>query len=118
MTKTVTDEEGLALLEQIVNERPDYVYEKPGGDDASCVYVHNGAPSCLVGHWLHKLGVSLDDIPEGEAASDTARVLGLAVSTPLADALDGAQDTQDSGLNWAQALAAGKDCYDDADRDE
>lgn len=74
----------------------------------SCVYVHEGCPSCLVGQILHRHGVSLDELAKNEfrgawfIAEDLA---GADAKTRLF--LDTVQDKQDGGATWAQAVNNG-----------
>lgn len=108
--RTVTDEEGLALLESIVAERPDYVYQSPSG--TSCFYVDptNERPSCLVGHWMHRLDVPLTDMLPYEQESASALV-GSRFNTSdyLATLLDEVQGLQDSGHPWGVALSTARE---------
>lgn len=74
----------------------------------SCVYVHEGHPSCLVGHILHRHGVDLDVLGNHEfrgawfLAGDLA---GADAKTRLF--LDVVQSSQDGGTTWAQAVNNG-----------
>lgn len=74
----------------------------------SCVYVHEGRPSCLVSQILHRHGVSLDELANNEfrgawfVAGDLA---GADAKTRLF--LDVVQSNQDGGTTWAQAVNNG-----------
>lgn len=53
-------------VRQVFHETPEeFQYEPPIGD--SCVYIHEGAPSCLFGKALHKLGVRIPSHCEGNS---------------------------------------------------
>jgi len=59
MTLTaLSDEKVDATLDSLVKKFGEgYIY--PGWNDGKCVYVQDGAPSCLVGHALNRLGVPI-----------------------------------------------------------
>lgn len=102
-----TDDEVMATLRAVVAERPDYVYEAPEED--GCVYVADGTPSCLVGHVLHRLGVSLEalsvlDMNGGLAAWRAVPGVLDGVSGSTVDRLWAAQTAQDNGDTWGEAL--------------
>lgn len=50
------------LLDAVAVKGEDYVYEgvEDGMDAMRCYYARNGAPDCIVGHVLHKLGVPIE----------------------------------------------------------
>lgn len=106
-----TDEQVMTTLRAVVAERPDYVYEEIAGDD-SCLYVHNGAPSCLVGHVLFRLGLPLDVLSENEGGSPGMSVREFGISHRAADVLDIAQARQDVGESWGDALAAAEGVWE------
>ncbi|KAF4408621.1 hypothetical protein [Streptomyces lycii] len=101
----VSDEQVRSVLRTVALERPEYVYDEQD-EDGSCQYVNNGAPSCLVGHVLHRLGVPLDVLREreGDKALHVARDL-LSVSDVTAGCLNRAQIRQDDGETWGDAIA-------------
>lgn len=96
-------DEVLALLEEVVAEYgEDYVY--PGHNTTGgCVYTKDGAPSCLVGHALTRLGVPVDFLSEHNdfAVSNIQR---LTMDEEVLDMLQTAQETQDIGCTWGHAL--------------
>lgn len=114
--------EGLQALVDAKGE--DFVYSPIVDDDGvgtKCVYVLNGAPSCIVGHFLANLGVPVERL----AVADTAAYgAGLPAGTLLEnlrnegvvsyvaprvwEALSEAQYTQDSGRTWGAALGEAK----------
>ena len=113
ITKAVVN----TVLPEIVAEHGrDYIYYAgPSG----CVYVHNGEPSCLIGHFLHRLGVSLERLKAadestdgGTSASDLLRQLqdeGVVdvESHRVIHALSVIQSEQDSEVCWGQASGLG-----------
>lgn len=81
--------------------------ESPG-NPLSCVYVHNGAPSCIVGQILHRHGVSVDDLAAEEFDSADPVSYRLARATVEArDFLNEVQNRQDNGKTWGQSLELG-----------
>lgn len=119
MTNLTDDErEALRIMREIVAEKgADYVY--PDSEkrlDSLCSepicqyarYDEDGnvvAPSCIVGHYLTRTGVSLGDlsIHEGTAA---IQVVPFSPGSRLAEAFNRAQEAQDDGLTWGEALRA------------
>lgn len=93
----------------------DYIYSK---EDGVCVYVHDGAPSCFVGHVLHRAGVPLERLEKADTASwgggmgADSLIRGLteegALATPdsTRSFLSAAQTEQDNGSTWGEALGA------------
>lgn len=102
----ITEAEFTAAMEAAVAERGEnYVYKAPL--DGDCVYVdQDGNPSCLIGAAIAKIDPSL--LPEwGDFANDggAAATFGHVLSTHrLALAADQAQNTQDGGGTWGDAL--------------
>ena len=111
----LTYDRAVELAREVVAEfGEDYVYpenqKRPETEGClpSCVYVHEGCPSCLVGHILHRHGVSLEDLSQNEfrgawfvsgewaGADEKARTF-----------LEGAQGSQDNGDTWAVAVENG-----------
>jgi hypothetical protein len=95
----------LQLLREVVAERPDYVYQKPG---RYCVYAVGDQPSCIVGHVLARAGFPVDQLA-GVQGNVTVLVqdhpgwLGRDARSILA----AAQHVQDPGEEtWSAALAA------------
>ena len=116
----VTRDRVVEVTKQVVAEHGmEHVYEKPmvnrlGGEMAMCLYVHNGRPSCLVGHVLHRLGVPLDVLAQGDDQSQDASSMCYEVlyNTDFADEmiasfLSTVQATQDAGYTWGYALESG-----------
>ena len=111
----------LDLLTEIVTEYgTDHVYQQlPYDDDHGgtyCAYVERGPeglrPSCLVGHFFARLGVSLDRLnftehtPNPIDGMPTAEKVAtdLNVCDDAAKILQAAQEEQDTGKTWGVAL--------------
>jgi hypothetical protein len=102
------------LLVRAVEEKgADYVYpdeqKTPKGQlgDDLCMYVHDGAPSCIVGHVLHYAGVELEKFEPWEGSR--AEIVGEALTEwhpSVLKALGAAQEAQDGGKTWGKALDA------------
>ncbi|KPC89903.1 hypothetical protein ADL27_38470 [Streptomyces sp. NRRL F-6602] len=116
----VTADEVMSTLRAVVAERPDYVYARPEADNraAACLYVHHddgtAKPGCLVGTVLHRLGVPLVELEkvEGEGAvSAVSTVATLEWHDAPSSALQAAQEVQDDGGTWAEALAAAEEMF-------
>lgn len=91
----------VALLREVVAEYgEEFIYD--GSTAADCVYMRDGEPSCLVGHALYRAGERVFE--EGMCPSLAARTVNV---TSSADAVfSAAQDRQDNGATWGEALAA------------
>jgi hypothetical protein len=118
--EALTMNRAVQLAKEVVAEfGEDYVYPEehkvlfPGNDEASCMYVHHGKPSCIVGQILHQHGVSTEELSlwenrgayrVAEAVTDTedAGVLGF---------LSAMQSRQDAGMNWGDALIRAREIY-------
>lgn len=74
-----------------------------GARDSTPVAAH-----CIAGVWLHRRGVSLEDLATHEGRSAEAVAKDTLTETPLTqkaqNLLVGAQCHQDSGLPWTEAL--------------
>ena len=116
----------LEIMAEVVTEYGrEYVYRKPAY--GSCLYVHTwhrdgkaiDVPGCLIGHVLHRLGVSLAELAATDSGgtltnedgdmldsgiSDYGHRLGLHETT--VDVLSRAQGLQDIGYRWGHAYDA------------
>lgn len=109
-----TDDQVRDMLRTVVAENPDFVYDAPDPESPySCRYVYNGAPSCLVGHVMVRLGFPLGEFKEYEGQSPQQFYRDLGVSVRAADVLTGAQDWQDQGFTWSSSLAAAEGHWED-----
>lgn len=97
------------MEEAVASKGEDYVYEQPGGE---CVYLDRecGQPSCLIGHVLVAAGVVIPPTLEGMSVHIVVRDLIPEWSVgQLPRALGAAQELQDSGATWGDALAEFKE---------
>lgn len=118
---TVPAAKVLETLKAVASEHPDYVYAAPAemtaGRVLTCFYVHEtdgdqDAPGCLIGRVLHELGVPLASLSsyEGTGAYSVAALVLDITGQPdeiagTIRALATAQDAQDNGATWGDALA-------------
>lgn len=110
----LTRDDALAALRAAVEAKgEDYTYVnrhgEPASPDVSCYYTHPTAdggwePGCIVGHVLVGWGVSLDDLRahEGDGAGGVCTHLGIPIA--VAQTLSLAQQEQDAGGTWGEAL--------------
>lgn len=105
-------ETALGLLGAVVAEWPDYTYTPVAALDVDdlprCVYLHRGAPSCVVGRVLARHGWPLEalaplDDEDGTGAHQLPDAMADAEAREL---LSRAQIKQDDGRPWSDALAA------------
>jgi len=111
MTKKLIDTSLiLASLKKAVESKgAEYVYPKPGG---ACVYVSNGAPSCLVGHVVADLFPDkLEEVAqwdrdnEGDTDFHSLQDAFQFPITPEAHLLlTTVQADQDMGVPWGAAV--------------
>jgi hypothetical protein len=112
----LTVDRAVEIAEEIIGERPDYVYTNPNGERATpynqmrCVNwdLNNDSPSCVVGHILFRHGVSKEKLIEKISASATAFDDRETVTTDAAFFLFDIQCEQDTGVPWGEALAKAK----------
>lgn len=105
--------DGLSAIVAEVGE--DFVYRRGLG-----VYVDQGSPSCIVGHYLASVGVPLDRLSKADTAAPggtseaVLRLLGklreegvLTADSGAALILSAVQWRQDEGCTWGEALDLG-----------
>lgn len=104
----ITVKQALNVMCQVVGEfGVDYVYTMI---DGACHNwdVEKDCPSCLVGHVLHRLGVSGEFLRENtmKGVGNVAHHLGeiFPVEAGVVQVLGVAQYAQDSGESWGSAL--------------
>ena len=108
---TATFDEVVAEVKAIADERPDYIYPYSFNEEV-CMYFSDGQPSCIVGHWLARRGVTVDDIrPFNTGAGPSVfRSLGIAnLDSATVHFLSNVQAAQDTGTPWGEAFAKGLD---------
>ena len=111
MSNTITATTALNLLEEVVREKGgDYVY--PNLD--RCIYFDDeGAPSCIVGHVLAKLGAIEGDLKSkigpgikvNEALLTSLIIDGIELEEDAMNLLRAAQRKQDEGSTWGAAVS-------------
>jgi hypothetical protein len=113
--------QALVFLEKALGEKgADYVYTLGGRDVKTyneqnshtmrCQYFEDGQPSCLVGHVLSYMGYNERVVPEHDSASNVVNtVLGISTGIDVLQALDKAQELQDTGYTWGEAVEAAKE---------
>lgn len=122
MNTTVIDADmAIALLERAAQEKgADHVYKRvPSGSDihgeaSMCNYEHNGRPSCIVGHALHYAGVTIEQLRKMDSDLKVSSIdmlyaedlLPIEMTDDAADLFKAAQDAQDEGMPWGEAVAA------------
>jgi hypothetical protein len=114
MTKTLTYDEAVSLLDRAVAEKgADYVYpddEKQGNKFGfpQCQYrTEDDKPSCIIGYVGNYLGV-LDQFSEGEPGVSVLRDAGYTFDYRTDDLLNEAQSQQDAGMPWGKSVDAAK----------
>lgn len=104
------------LAAAVAEKGADYVYTTPDGQQSSpedlttCLYVHGDQPGCIVGHVLHKAGVSLPLLSRSESDDAEGALGGLkadgivAYEGRVSDLLKSVQAKQDHGVAWGTAV--------------
>jgi hypothetical protein len=109
----------IELLREVVAESgEDYRYElieTPYGP--VCHYAHDDAPSCLVGHALHRAGVTVEQLASLDKHDNHIASVELPAEVEITDEAQDvfavAQDTQDDGKPWGVALSVAERAYED-----
>lgn len=109
----------IKIIRDLAAEKPDFVYERPGNyhDGKGCVYVHDGQPSCIVGHAMWRAGL-IDDSFENMNYNHHGfggHIPGMKTLTGReVQWLEEVQGNQDCGETWSDAvLNADNMEYDD-----
>lgn len=103
----ITVESTRQVFDRLIAERgADYIYQRPSGAD-ECLYFDptEGGPSCIAGQVFAAHGYSEHDVTEYTGASEVLEELGIE-DPILRRYLDTAQENQDSGVPWGEAVAA------------
>lgn len=119
MIKRIKVEDLYAQVRIIAEEHPERIYHDyyaevfPEADHAECAYfLENGAPGCIVGHALHRLGINAQDVEEMNTGIGVTDLLD---SISYVDPMDRrqmsmvnwltiAQSAQDRGEPWSSAI--------------
>lgn len=110
-----------AKVREIGEANPDVKYqdielELTGDAESSCQYQLNGTPACIVGCALSELGVDIETLKEfdnllGKGSETINTVVHNRPDIFVCDSLDAhfylrdAQEGQDSGDTWGEAVA-------------
>lgn len=112
-TRMVGFDETVGLLREIIRGNEEFVYRDTSkGDWSQCVYQKDGEPSCLVGHLLHRLGVTVEMLSDFDGWGYCAvtaildlRAQGLMEFDQRSELLLSlVQRKQDNGITWGAAL--------------
>ncbi len=107
MTVEFTTSQLAEAVRLVAKENRNFQYDADTmGIAHSCVYFRDGEPSCIVGHGLSRLGLTIDDIDglnESSDVYDLAEYLGLPFDRSL-NFLFHVQSAQDSGKPWGEAV--------------
>jgi hypothetical protein len=99
-----------AEVRKLAQEQPDFVYKRPEYS-AFCLYVHETSdgiktPGCIVGHALHRLGFSLDELEIGGTASEALERLSVnGWDKDVVTWITRVQGEQDMATPWGRAVA-------------
>lgn len=115
------------LLDAVALKGEDYVYEgvESGRDAMRCHYARNGAPDCIVGHVLARLGVPVEKMEYNPGTKDHVDMIsyrtiahhfdnlrseyGINFSERAQHLLYLTQGFQDSDEPWGNAVQFAKD---------
>lgn len=109
---------------KVSQDDPEFVYDRDE-ESGKCSYQRNGEPSCIVGHALHRLGVSIEDLKAFDTMSDSDineiilsnHDIFEVDSMAAKRGLEFTQANQDSGKPWAEAVREGKSWAEDVNND-
>lgn len=119
MAIEITRESALAGLKAIVDaEGEDFVYpaNRATALGGGCKYVFEGKPDCLIGRYLHSIGVPLERLEEADKANGNSGIGAGSLLRDLGaegvvqsewttrDMLGDVQHRQDHGYTWGHAL--------------
>lgn len=114
----IDERRALELLIDVVDQAgDDFVYEKvklASGNDG-CRYVMDGKPSCLVGHALVRAGCEisiLEDLDSPGVSAVDLRSHLTWVTDGASEVFFAAQQVQDDGRTWGDAIGAAKVEYE------
>lgn len=112
---TVLGEQLISIVRVEAAETPDYIYRPPNLNGA-CLYVHQGRPSCLIGHALWGAGLIDANLPSARSGSsvyineESIRTVAVDLELDLSIAeinwLAHVQGKQDRASSWGDAVAS------------
>lgn len=100
---SITEKDWHDAVTQVIEDRgPDFQYVAPEvpGEGAPCMYFHEGAPSCLFGAVLDKLGVPQERVEEGESIDTVILYLWENAPSTVVNPSTTAQSCQDFGQRY------------------
>lgn len=110
----MSEHELIELIRAKAAASPDFVYEPiPQGPivgNTTCVYVHDGKPSCIVGHGAWDSGLLGSSFESSRHNSDGVVELleSLSIVAEFSHAdlawLEAVQEAQDTGQTWAESI--------------
>lgn len=103
------------LGEAMLERGADYIY--PLAEMGACVYTDDSQPSCMVGLALYRAGVTVPELEamdiEGIGGIDLVTLPERVYLTPTArKVMNAAQQCQDTGETWLDALYAAELMYE------
>jgi len=108
----------VADVEELVKDRPDFVYREPLGE-GSCVYQHEGMPSCLWGHWMVMNNIPLPEDYTTNTSTIDDRIVetylekhGIQMTNDAVRFMGSVQQSQDDKIPWGDAVSNAKRFYD------
>lgn len=115
----VNKDDAIKALEYVVAEKENTIYRpRPGAGESK--YEHNDSASCLIGHCLEIMGVSVETLKEldifGGAiyTRETQQILSsndLSLSRGAIAVFSIAQTSQDAGTPWGIVLLKAKEVH-------
>lgn len=122
--KSMTADEVLGIMAQVVAEYgEDFVYTKviPAGYTYPvCQNWHDGCPSCLIGHIMHRWGMPEDVLENNRSMGVTTllsrfqvRHINMRIEAGAQRAMTAAQNAQDEGVPWGDCLEKARDAVAD-----
>lgn len=106
----------IQIVRDKASEAPDFIYRMPP-EHGTCMYVHNGQPSCLIGHGLAGAGIRVPSRHNACTIGALVDFMELPIDFDEVTWLRAAQSQQDRNRTWGDAVAYA-DTSPDFDSDE
>jgi hypothetical protein len=98
----------ISVVREVAEKNPTFVYDVDSdGVNGSCVNFKDGAPSCIIGHGLYRLGMTETSMGTYAQSSEVLSVLdGFQIESTekQSDWLSTVQNEQDLGYPWLDAV--------------
>ena len=96
-------------VRRLAADNPGYVYQWPG-TGSSCLYVHDGQGSCLIGQaalaiGLIDVGIETDNVNQRDVLA-LLKSKGVRASDAQKAWLEEVQARQDGGMSWSYAVGS------------